>query len=85
MNRMITTPRRRQAVAVLCIALVVCAAFVPAIATTLGTAILIPLWLVLPAVAAIVVRREAFGCDEQPVSLRALLASRAPPLPAPLA
>lgn len=74
-----TTPRRRKAVAVLCIALVVCAAFVPTIASTLGTAILVPLWLVLPAVAVVIVRRNAFRCDEQPVSLLAILASRAPP------
>jgi len=73
------TPRRRKAVAVLCIALVVCAAFVPSVASTLGAAILVPLWLVLPAVAAVVVRRTAFRCDEQPVALLAILASRAPP------
>ena len=82
---MITTPRTRKAVAVLCIALVVCAAFVPVIASTLGTAILVPLWLVLPAVALVVVRRNASRCDDQPVSLLAILASRAPPVLAALA
>ena len=71
--------RTRKAVAVACIALVVFAAFVPALATTLGAALLVPLWLVLPAVVVTVVRREAFRCDEQPVSLLAVLASRAPP------
>jgi hypothetical protein len=74
------TPRTRKAVAVLCIALVVCAAFVPAIASTLGTAILVPLWLVLPAVTVVIVRRNAFRCDDQPVSLLAILDSRGPPL-----
>jgi hypothetical protein len=71
--------RTRKAVAVVCIALVVFAAFVPALASTLGAAVLVPLWLVLPAVVVTVVRREAFRCDEQPVSLLAVLASRAPP------
>ena len=71
--------RTRKAVAVACIALVVFAAFVPALATTLGAALLVPLWLVLPAVVVTVVRREAFRCDEQPVSLLTVLASRAPP------
>jgi hypothetical protein len=77
---MTVTPRKRKAAAVLCIALVVCAAFVPVIAATLGTAILVPLWLVLPAVAVVIVRRRAFRCDEQPVSLLAILDSRAPPI-----
>jgi hypothetical protein len=71
--------RTRKAVAVVCIALVVFATFVPALASTLGSVVLVPLWLVLPAVVATVVRREAFRCDEQPVSLLAVLASRAPP------
>jgi hypothetical protein len=78
------SPRTRKAVAVLCIALVVCAAFVPVIASTLGTAILVPLWLVLPAVAVVIVRRKAFTCDDQPVSLLAILDSRAPPVLATL-
>ena len=71
--------RSRKAVAVVCIALVVFAAFVPALAASFGSAVLIPLWLVLPAVVVTVVRREAFRCDEQPVSLLAVLDSRAPP------
>ena len=78
-------PRTRKAVAVLCIGLVVCAAFVPVIASTLGSAILVPLWLALPAVAVVIVRRKAFRCDDQPVSLLAILDSRAPPLPATFA
>jgi hypothetical protein len=71
--------RTRKAIAVACIALVVFAAFVPALASTLGAAVLVPLWLVLPAVVVTVVRREAFRRDEQPVSLLTVLASRAPP------
>ncbi len=80
-----TMPRRRKAVAVLCIALVVCAAFVPVIASTLGAAVLVPLGLVLPAVAVVIVRRNAFRCDDQPVSLLAILDCRAPPVLATLA
>ena len=71
--------RARQAVAVVCIALIVFAAFVPALASTLGSVVLVPLWIVLLAVVVTIVRREAFRCDEQPVSLLAVLASRAPP------
>ncbi len=76
---MIGKPRTRRAVAVLCIALVVCAAFVPAVASNLGAAILVPLWLVLPAIAVVVIRRIASRCDEQPVPLISLVLSRAPP------
>jgi hypothetical protein len=74
-------PRTRKAVAVLCIALVVCAAFVPVIASALGSAILVPIGLVISAVTVVIVRRRAFRCGEQPVSLLAILDSRAPPLP----
>ena len=69
----------RKAVAVVCIALVVFAAFVPALASTLGSVVLVPLWLVLPAVVATIVRREAFRCDDQSQSLLAVDAGRAPP------
>ena len=79
------TPSARKAVAVLCIALVMCAAFVPVIASTLGSAVLVPLWLVLPAVTVVIVRRKAFRCDDQPVSLFASLDSRAPPILATVA
>jgi hypothetical protein len=75
-------PRTRRTAAVLCLALVLFAAFVPAMASALGTAVLVPLGLVLPGVAVTVLRRAAFRCDEQPVSLLALLESRAPPVSA---
>ena len=70
----------RKTAAVLCIALVVFAAFVPAMAAALGSVVLVPLWIVLPAALVTLVRYEAFRCDEQPISLLAILASRAPPL-----
>jgi hypothetical protein len=75
----------RKTVAVLCIAVIVFAGFVPVIASTIGAAILLPLGLVFMAVVVTVIRRQALRCDEQPVSLLAVLASRAPPVLSPLA
>ena len=76
---MSATLRKRKAVAIVCIAFVAFAAFLPAVAASVGPAILTPLWIVLPAVAITVIRRHASRCDELPVSLRAVLLSRAPP------
>jgi hypothetical protein len=65
---------------VFCIAAVLFVAFVPALATaTLGSAIFVPLWLIVPAVSVVVIRRTASRCDEQPVSLLSLVLSRTPP------
>jgi hypothetical protein len=72
-------PRTRKAVAILCVALVVFAAFVPGAAATLVVEILTPLWLVVPAVAVTVIRRRAARCDVQPASLLSLGLLRAPP------
>jgi hypothetical protein len=54
------------------------ASFLPLV-STLFTAVLTPLWLVLPASIVTLIRRKAGRCDEQTVSLRSLLSSRAPP------
>jgi hypothetical protein len=72
-------PRTRKAIAVLCVALVVFAAFVPAAAANLVVEILTPLWLVVPAVTVTVVRRRAARCDVQPAALLSLDLLRAPP------
>jgi hypothetical protein len=72
-------PRTRKAVAILCVALVVFAAFVPGAAATLVFETLAPLWLVVPAVAVTVVRRRAARCDVQLASLLSLGLLRAPP------
>ena len=72
-------PRTRKGFAILCIGLIVFGAFVPANAATLADVVLVPLWIVLPAIAVTIVRREAFRCDEQPTALLAILDSRAPP------
>jgi len=72
-------PRTRKTVVVLCIAAVVFAMFVPAVASTLGAVVLTPLWLVIPAVVITVVRRTAVRCHEQSVALLSLVLLRAPP------
>jgi hypothetical protein len=76
------TSRTRRSVAVLCLALVVVAALAPGGASTFVYAFLVPLWLIVPAVVAIVIQRTASDCDEQPASLLSIVLSRAPPAPA---
>jgi hypothetical protein len=70
--------RTRKTLVLFGIGVVVFAAFLPV--GSLFEAILTPLWVVLPAAAVVLVRRQAVRCDEQPVSLLALLSSRAPPV-----
>ncbi len=70
--------RTRKSVAVLCIVLVVFATFVPG-APNLVATIFVPLWLVTPAALVSFIQRTSTQSDEQPVSLLALDASRAPP------
>lgn len=76
--------RTRKSLVLFCIGVVVFAAFLPVV-SPLFTAILTPLWLVIPAVVIVTIRRKAARCDEQPLSLRSLLFSRAPPAVLPLA
>jgi hypothetical protein len=71
--------RTRQTVAVFCIVVVVFAAFLPAVSAHLAPVILTALWLIIPAVSVVVIRRKALRCGEQPVSLLSLVLSRAPP------
>ena len=71
--------RTRKRAAVVCIAVVVFAAFLPAVWANLPPVVLTALWLIIPAVAVVVIRRQATRCDEQPVSLLALVLSRGPP------
>ena len=73
------TLRTRKTVAVLCVAVVLVAGMLPAVATALGPVVLIALYLILPAVAVTTIRRAASQSREQPVSLLALLDSRGPP------
>ena len=71
--------RSRRTLVLFCIGLVVFASILP-VASPALVAVLTPLWIVVPAVLVVVVRRSAARCDEQPVSLLALVLSRAPPL-----
>jgi hypothetical protein len=73
------TLRTRKLLVLFGLAIVVFAAFVPALAPGLQSAILTPLWLVVPAVSIVVIRRTAARCDDQPVALLSLALFRAPP------
>lgn len=71
--------RTRKSLVLLSIGVAVFSAFLPLFGSTFP-AILVPLWVVLPAALVIAIRRRAACCDEQPVSLLSLLLSRAPPV-----
>ena len=71
--------RTRKSLVLFGLAIVVFAAFVPALAAGLPAAILTPLWIVVPAVSIVVIRRTAARCDDQPVALLSLALFRAPP------
>jgi hypothetical protein len=71
-------PGARKAVAVLCIAIVIFAALVPSAAIHFHV-VFTPLWLVVPAIVVVLLRRTARVCHEQPSSLLRFGSSRAPP------
>ena len=71
--------RQRRSVAVLCIALVVFSAFLPAGLSDTVWAALIPLGLVITGAAATVLARVASRSDEQKTALLSLVLLRAPP------
>jgi hypothetical protein len=71
-------PRTRRSIVFLCIAVVAFAGLLPAGSVDLVT-ILTPLWLVIPAVAIVLIRRRTLRSDEQPIALLSLVPSRAPP------
>lgn len=75
------TLRTRKSLVLFGLAIVVFGALVPALAADLFSAVLTPLWLIVPAVCVVVVRRRAVRCDEQPVALLSLALFRAPPAP----
>jgi hypothetical protein len=79
------TLRTRKSFALLGLAVVVFAAFVPALSSSLPSAILTPLWRVVPTVSIVVIRRTAARCDDQPVALLSVALFRAPPAARPLA
>ena len=61
------------------VAVVVMAGLFPVVAAGLPSVILTPLWLIVPAVSVVVVRRTAVRCDDDPVALLSLALFRAPP------
>lgn len=73
------SPRGRGIAAVACIVLVLAGTFIPAMAVDLGTAVLVPLYLVVPLVLITLVRRAAFRCAIQPLALASTPWFRAPP------
>ena len=77
--------RPRKTVAVLCIALVVCAAILPGGAPEIVWTALAPLWLIVPAADVTMIVRTASRCDDEPASLLSLALLRAPPSQTPFA
>ena len=73
-----TRLRTRKSLVLVCVGIVLFASILPAVSPVF-TAILTALWLVIPAIVVVVVRRSAARSDEQPVSLLSLVNSRAPP------
>jgi len=71
--------RTRKSLVLVGLAVVVFAAFVPALSSSLPAVILSPLWIVVPAVFVVIMRRTAARCDDQPVALLSLARFRAPP------
>lgn len=72
--------RQRKTVAVLCIALVVFSAFLPAGLSDVVWATLTPLGLVVPAVDVTVIALDASRSEERPAALLSLVLLRAPPV-----
>ena len=70
--------RTRKSLVLVCIGVLLFASIFP-VAVPVLTAILTPLWLVVPAVVVVGLRRRAARCDEQSVALFSLRLSRAPP------
>lgn len=71
--------RSRQSLVLFGIGLAVFAACLPG-AATLFTAVLTPLWIVVPTAFVVIVCRKAARSDEQTTALFSLLLSRAPPV-----
>ena len=72
--------RTRTSLVLFGVAVAVFAAFVPGLTAGIPDAILTPLWLIVPAVSIVVVRRRASRSEEQPVALLSLALFRAPPV-----
>jgi hypothetical protein len=73
------TIRSHRSFALLGLAVVVFVSCLPTDASDLVDAVLTPLWIVLPTVSIVAVRRTATRCQDQPLALRSLASFRAPP------
>jgi hypothetical protein len=71
--------RVRRIVALVCIGLVLVAAFTPGVAAHQVTIVLDPVWSVFTPPPRTFVRPECAPCDEQTVALLVVLFSRPPP------
>lgn len=78
-------PDRRRAVAAACIALVVCAAFLPLGGISLDWLVVTPAFVLLAPLPAPAVPCQARRANEQTVALLAILDSRGPPTRSSLA
>ena len=74
-----TMPRLRRPVAVLCIAVIALAAFMPGVSAC-DDAVFEPSWVLLPDLAWTFVPNTPVRVPEQLLALLALLPSRAPPV-----
>jgi hypothetical protein len=72
--------RLRKAVALLCIAITVFAAALPAAALGLPEALLTPVWLYEPPAAITPISNDLASGHEHPVALLNVLVSRGPPV-----
>jgi hypothetical protein len=72
--------RTNKSLVLFSVAVVVIAGLFPVVAAGLPSVILTPLWLIVPAVCSVIVRRRAVRCDDQPVALLSLALFRAPPV-----
>jgi hypothetical protein len=71
-------PRARRSIAILCIAAIALAGFLPGVAA-LDLALFTPSSILLPDLASVPAPVASAPADEQPQALLALLPSRAPP------
>lgn len=69
----------RRTAGLVCLAIVLVAIVLPLVSADVW-AVLTPLWIVATTIVATLIRRTAAQCDEQPIALLSLAASRAPPL-----
>ena len=72
-------PRTRRAVAVGCIALILCAAFLPLAGVSLEWLVLTPPFVLLPPVSTALVWWAEPSCQQRALALLAIVDSRGPP------